>query len=150
LKDFPSTCHFGASLCDVFIEIQKQWIIYTTGEPTMKYLLLMYANESEAPQSPEELEAVASAWYAYMGEGKAAGVLLSNNGLEPGASATTLRIRNGKSLITDGPFAETHEQLGGYSLLDCKDLDEAIRWAEKIPTAKYGSVEIRPLWSPTQ
>jgi hypothetical protein len=51
-------------------------------------------------------------------------------------------------MITDGPFAETHEQLGGYFLVDCEDLDEAIRWAEKIPMAKYGSIEIRPLWSP--
>jgi hypothetical protein len=117
----------------------------------MKYLLLMYADESIGSKySEEELHAVAHAWNAYMQEAKAAGVLLSNSGLEPGATATTVRIRNDKTLITDGPFAETHEQLGGYSLLDCKDLDEAIRWAEKIPTAKYGSVEIRPLWSPGQ
>jgi hypothetical protein len=117
----------------------------------MKYLLLMYADESIGSKySEEELRAVAHAWNAYMQDAKAAGVLLSNSGVEPGATATTVRIRNDKTLITDGPFAETHEQLGGYSLLDCKDLDEAIRWAEKIPTAKYGSVEIRPLWSPGQ
>lgn len=114
----------------------------------MKYLLLMYANESEAPKTPEELQALAPAWYAYMADAKAAGVLLENNGVEPGTMATTVRIRNGKTLTTDGPFAETHEQLGGYSLLDCKDLDEAIRWAAKIPTAQYGSIEIRPLWTP--
>ena len=116
----------------------------------MKYLLLMYANESEAPKSPEELKAIADAWYVYMEEAKAAGVLLSNGGLEPSATATTVRIRDGKTLITDGPFAETHEQVGGYSLLDCKDLDDAIRWAERIPTAMYGSVQICPLWSPKQ
>ena len=116
----------------------------------MKYLVLMYANESEAPQTQEELQALAPAWYAYMQEAQAAGVLLSNGGVEPGASATTVRVRNGKPLITDGPFAETHEQLGGYSLIECKDLDEAIRWAEKIPTVKYGSIEIRPLWAPNQ
>jgi hypothetical protein len=114
----------------------------------MKYLLLMYANESEAPKTPEELQAVARAWYAYMEDAKAAGVLLSNGGVAPSTNATTVRIRNGKTLTTDGPFAETHEQLGGYSLLECKDLDEAIRWAEKIPTVKYGSIEISPLWSP--
>ena len=76
-------------------------------------------------------------------------MLLSNNSLSPVADATTVRVRDGKTLTTDGPFAETHEQLGGYYLLDCKDLDEAIAWAEKIPTAKYGSIEIRPLnvWS---
>ena len=90
------------------------------------------------------------AWTDYMREANAAGVLLSNGGVVPDGSATTLRIRDGKTLITDGPFAETHEQLGGYSLLECENLDEAIRWAEKIPTAKYGSIEIRPLWSPNQ
>ena len=115
----------------------------------MKYMLLMYANESEAPKTPEEYQAVAQAWYGFKEEVTAAGVLLSNNGLSPVADATTVRVRNGKTLSTDGPFAETHEQLGGYYLLDCKDLDEAIAWAEKIPVAKYGSVEIRPLnqWS---
>jgi hypothetical protein len=62
----------------------------------------------------------------------------------PVTDATTVRVRNGKTLITDGPFAETHEQLGGYYLLDCKDLDEAIGWAAMIPSAKYGSIEVRP------
>ena len=114
----------------------------------MKYLLLMYANESEAPKTPEELQALAPAWYAYMGDAKAAGVLLDNGGLEPGSTATTVRIRNGKTLTTDGPCAETHEQLGGYSVIECKDLDAAIGWAAKIPTAKYGSIEVRPLWAP--
>ncbi len=71
-----------------------------------------------------------------MQEAQAAGVLLSNGGVAPGANATTVRVRNGKPLITDGPFAETHEQLGGYSVIECKDLDEAMRWAEKIPTVK--------------
>ena len=115
----------------------------------MKYLLLMYANESEAPKTPQEYQAVAQAWTNLGQELSAAGVLLGNNGLSPTTDATTVRVRDGKRLITDGPFAETHEQLGGYYLVNCKDLDEAIRWAEKIPTAKYGSVEIRPLnqWS---
>jgi hypothetical protein len=112
----------------------------------MKYLLLMYANESEGPKDPDEIKAVQAAWYAYMQEAEAKGVLLSNNGLGPVAEATTVRVRDGKTLTTDGPFAETHEQLGGYSILECKDLDEAIAWATKIPTARYGSVEIRVLW----
>ena len=114
----------------------------------MKYLVLMYANESEAPQTQEELQALQPAWYAYMQEAQAAGALLSNGGVAPGANATTVRVRNGKPLITDGPFAETHEQLGGYSVIECKDLDEALRWAEKIPTVKYGSIQICPLWAP--
>jgi hypothetical protein len=81
-----------------------------------------------------------------MKEAKEAGVLLSSTGLSPIANATTVRVRAGEILSTDGPFAETHEQLGGFFLIDCKDLDEAIRWAAKVPHAKYGSVEIRPLW----
>ena len=115
----------------------------------MKYMLLLYADESKAPKTPEEQQAVAQAWYGFGEEAKAAGVLLSNNGLDPVANATTVRVRDGKALITDGPFGETHEQLGGYYLFDCKDLDEALRWAAKIPTAKYGSIEVRPLnqWS---
>jgi hypothetical protein len=115
----------------------------------MKYMLLLYADESKAPQTPEEYQAVAQAWYSFNEEAKAAGVLLSNNGLDPITTATTVQVRKHKTSITDGPFAETHEQLGGYYLFDCKDLDEAIRWAEKIPTATYGSIEVRPLnrWS---
>jgi hypothetical protein len=115
----------------------------------MKYMLLMYAEESKEPQTPEERKAhVPENWYALLEEMKAAGVLVSNTGLSPVANATTLRVREGKALITDGPFAETHEQLGGFFLLDCKDLDEALRWAAKIPSAMLGSIEVRPLWSP--
>jgi hypothetical protein len=117
----------------------------------MKYMLLMYWNEAEVPQNmaPEEFQAVAKSWYDFGEEAKAAGVWVGNNGLCGVADATTVRVRDGKTLITDGPFAETHEQLGGYYLLDCKDLDEALVWAAKIPAAKNGSVEIRPLnqWS---
>lgn len=114
----------------------------------MKYVMLMYANPSAGPQSQEELEASQSAWYAVMNEGNKAGVLLANEGVAPGSDPTTLRIRDGKSVVTDGPFAETHEQFGGYFVFDCENLDEAIKWAGKIPTATYGSIEIRPLWSP--
>lgn len=116
----------------------------------MKYMLLMYASESEEPKTPEEYQAIAQAFTNLRQELSAAKVLLSSNGVDPIANATTVRVREGKTLITDGPFAETHEQLGGYFVLDCKDLDEAIRWAEKIPTAQYGSIEIRPLWSPNK
>ena len=77
----------------------------------------------------------------------AAGVLESTGGLPAGA-ATTIRVRDSKTLITDGPFAETHEQLGGYFLLNCENLDEAIAWAAKIPFADDGAIEIRPLWTP--
>ncbi len=116
----------------------------------MKYMLLMYAHESKVPPTLEEIQAAAPVWSALAEEMKSAGVWLSNSGLSSVVNATTVRVRDGKTLITDGPFAETHEQLGGYFLLECKELDEALRWAEKIPTAKYGSIEIRPLWSPKQ
>jgi hypothetical protein len=115
----------------------------------MKYLLLMYADESIGSNySQEESQAAAKTWAEFRREISASGELISSGGITPVATVTTVRVRNDKTLITDGPFAETHEQLGGYFLVDCKDLDEAIRWAEKIPTAQYGSIEIRPLWSP--
>ncbi len=113
----------------------------------VKYMLLDYADTSAAPQySPEQARAAIQAWLDYVKEGKAAGVLVHNEALRPVTDATTVRIRNGKTLTSDGPFAETHEQLGGIFLLNCKDLDEAIAWTEKSPGAKYGSVEIRPVW----
>jgi hypothetical protein len=109
-------------------------------------MLLIYANASEVPEyTPEERQAALQAWFAYRNEAEAAGVLVSNDGLQPVSDATTVRVRNGKTLTTDGPFAETHEQLGGYFMLDCKDLDEAIGWAAKNPGAKFGSIEIRPV-----
>jgi hypothetical protein len=115
----------------------------------MKYLLLMYADESIGSNySKEELQEAGKIWAEFRKEMSASGVLISSSGVTPGTSVTTVRVRNDKTMLTDGPFAETHEQLGGYFLVDCQDLDEAIRWAEKIPTAKYGSIEIRPLWSP--
>jgi len=116
----------------------------------MKYMLLMYVAESNVPSTTEARQAIAPVvWQTLMKDMEAAGVYRSSNGLSPVANATTARVREGKTLITDGPFAETHEQLGGFFLLDCKDLDEAIRWAERIPHAKYGSIEVRPLWSET-
>lgn len=112
----------------------------------MKYMLLMYAKESAITISPEEQKAVMQEWAEFRAEIKASGVMVDSNGFLSVEDATTVRVRDGKTLITDGPFAETHEQLGGYFLLDCKDLDEAIAWAEKIPSAKLGSIEIRPLY----
>jgi hypothetical protein len=112
----------------------------------MKYMMLIYANQSETPEfTPEERKAAAQAWFAFNAEAEAAGVLLYNDGLAPVTQATTVRVRNGETLISDGPFAETHEHLGGYYMLECKDLDEAISWAAKIPGARFGSIEIRPV-----
>jgi hypothetical protein len=118
----------------------------------MKYYLLMYSNADKAPQyTPEQQREVYQAWQDYEKELKAAGVFLANDGLRPIADATTVRVRDGKTLITDGPFAETHEQFGGYYLLNCKDLDEALAWASKLAgllsVADIGSVEVRPTWN---
>lgn len=115
----------------------------------MKYMLLLYAPESPAPETSVEAPAVAPpVWSALAEAMHAAGAYQASAGLSSVANATTVRIRDRRTLISDGPFAETHEQLGGFFVLDCQDLDEAIRWAEQIPTAQYGSIEIRPLWSP--
>jgi hypothetical protein len=109
----------------------------------MEYLCLIYESENEAEAHPDLLQE-----YGAFGEEVASkGVMRGGNRLRPASTATTVRIRNGKTATTDGPFAETKEQLGGYFLLDCKDLDEAIAYAAKIPSAKYGSIEVRPIWA---
>jgi hypothetical protein len=117
----------------------------------MKYMLLQFANPSDAPQfTPEERQAGRQEWFALLAEMKAAGVYLHNYGLDPVTDATTIRVRDGKPVVTDGPFAETQERLGGYFMLDCQDLDEAMRWAAKIPYARNGAVEIRRVITYTQ
>lgn len=113
----------------------------------MKYMMLIYSNPAAQPQyTPEEYKAVAAEWQSVVRDAEAAGILISTSGLSPVTDATSVRVRDGKTLIADGPFAETHEHLGGYFLLDCKDLDEAVEWAARIPGVKYGTIEIRPLY----
>lgn len=112
----------------------------------MKYMLLMYSKVGTLDITPEEQQALAQDWGKFINEATAAGALMSTNGFVDPANATTLRVRDGKRVVSDGPFAETHEALGGYALIDCQDLDEALHWAELIPTARYGGVEIRPLY----
>src|SRR5689334_3883687 len=112
----------------------------------MRYLLTIYADESRyATMTPEDSARLMADYGAFGEEAQAAGVLLGGEGLQPTATATTVRVRDGETLFTDGPFAETREQLGGYYLLECADLDEAARWAAKIPGARTGSVEVRPV-----
>jgi hypothetical protein len=116
------------------------------GNKTMKYMCLIYDNEKRlADMSPEQMQALGAEYFAFTDEVKKAGVFVAGDALQPTSSATTVRVRSGKPLHTDGPFAETKEQLGGYYILDCKDLDEALRWAAKIPDARNGSVEVRPI-----
>lgn len=112
----------------------------------MRYLLMIYDNEAAAATMSEaEQQAELNAYWTFTNEVNAAGVYKGGEALQPIATATTVRVRNGKTMTTDGPFAETKEQLGGYYLLDCKNLDEAIAWAAKIPGAAKGSVEVRPI-----
>jgi hypothetical protein len=112
----------------------------------MRYLLLIYSDEkADANASKEEIDAWMAEYVAYTEAMKQAGVRLAGEALQPTATATTVRVKNGKKFTTHGPFAETKEQLGGYYLLDCKNLDEAIEWAAKCPGARVGSVEVRPL-----
>jgi hypothetical protein len=112
----------------------------------VKYLLTIYIDESRyATMTPEDSGRLMSDYGEFGRQAQEAGVLLGGEGLQPTATATTVRVRDGETLFTDGPFAETREQLGGYYLLDCADLDEATRWAAKIPDARTGAVEVRPV-----
>jgi hypothetical protein len=112
----------------------------------MQYLLTIYADESLwTNASPEDVDRTMAAYGALGEEMKAAGVILGGEGLQPTSTATSVQVRDGETITTDGPFAETREQLGGYYLIDVKDLDEAIRWAAKIPDAAHGTVEVRPV-----
>jgi hypothetical protein len=110
----------------------------------MKYIALIYGNEAGGASMTQEQIAVE--YQAYDAFGKsAASAIVGAEQLRPTSDATTVRVRDGKTLTTDGPFAETKEQLGGYYVFDCKNLDEAIALAAKIPGAQRGSVEVRPL-----
>lgn len=112
----------------------------------MKYMLLLRGDEGQwADTPPEELAAQMTQWEVYTDELTKAGAFVSGEGLQPSPTSTTLRVEDGERILTDGPFAETKEQIGGFYVIDCKDLDEAIEWAAKTPTAQRGSIEIRPI-----
>jgi hypothetical protein len=112
----------------------------------MRYLLLIYGPEPTEQAAPEEQAATMQAYGAFTEHVKARGAYLGGEALEPTPTATTVRVRDGQTLTTDGPFAETKEALGGYYLVEAKDLDEAIEYAAGIPGAKLGSIEVRPIW----
>ncbi len=112
----------------------------------MQYMLLIYTNEAEmAGQGAEDKQRMFAEYGEFTKSIVASGHFKAGDPLQPTSTATTVRIRNGKQLVTDGPFAETREQLGGYYLIEAKDLDEARGLAARIPGAKYGSIEVRPL-----
>lgn len=115
----------------------------------MQYILLIYSQESkdaERASDPERMQRVLSDYRAFNAATTEAGVFVAGDALTKTDTATTLRMKDGKVMHTDGPFAETKEQLGGYYLLDCKDLDEALTWAAKCPAVAHGqTVEVRPV-----
>jgi hypothetical protein len=114
----------------------------------MQYLLLIYGPEADFSQvTPEEMEVEMKAWFAYTDFLKDKGWYVGGEALQPVATATTVRERDGKLVTTDGPFAETKEQLGGYYLVDCPNLDDAIEAASRIPSVSRGSIEVRPIQS---
>lgn len=112
----------------------------------MKYIFLIYDNEKTwLSLSEAEQGQVFAAHMAFTEAAQKAGKMVGGEALEPTRSATTVRVQSGKPIHTDGPFAETKEQLGGYYILDCNDLDDALAWASKLPEAKTGSIEVRPV-----
>ncbi len=112
----------------------------------MKYLCLIYDEEKKLESMPKsEGEAFMGEYFAFTEGIKQTGHYLGGNALQPVQTATTVRVRNGKVSATDGPFAETQEQLGGYYLIEARDLDEAIQVAARIPSSRIGSIEVRPI-----
>jgi hypothetical protein len=112
----------------------------------VRYMLLIYVDPEAAPATgTPERDAEIPRWVAVTEELQAAGALLGGDPLEGGETATTVRVRGGQQLTTDGPFAETKELLGGYYMIDVDDLDQALAWAAKMPNISYGSVEVRPI-----
>ena len=107
----------------------------------MRYLLLIYENEN----NPTPDEAEMAKWFAYTEALREAGIHLAGEALHPTSAATTVRVKSGDTVATDGPFAETREQLGGFYMIEADDLDVAIEWAAKMPNAHKGSIEIRPI-----
>jgi len=113
----------------------------------MQYLLLIYDEESALTRmSADQHGQMMKDYGAFTEELQAAGRMLAGDALDSVSTATSVRVREGKTLTTDGPFAETKEQLGGYYLIEADDLDEAMGWAAKIPSAKWGTVEVRPIF----
>ncbi|MGE5133270.1 MAG: YciI family protein [Gemmatimonadota bacterium] len=110
----------------------------------MKYLFLLYGKPLPEPGTPEAAGLLAT-WGEATGKMRAAGVLIDCAPVQPASASTTVRVRDGETLITDGPAAEIKEQFGGFTLIECEDLDAALRWAAAIPTAADGAVEVRPV-----
>jgi hypothetical protein len=112
----------------------------------MQYMLLIYDSEADGKKRPDAVrQQMFQDYGTFTREIAQAGKLKAGDPLESSSTATTVRVRDGKTVVTDGPFAETKEQLGGYYMVEAKDLDEAISIAAKIPSSKFGSIEVRPV-----
>jgi hypothetical protein len=112
----------------------------------MQYMLLIYSPPSDWQSLPaEQRQAVMEAYGSFTEELQASGKLVAGDALQPISTATSVRVRDGETLTTDGPFAETKEVLGGYYLIDVETLDEALDWGAKIPGAQFGTIEVRPV-----
>jgi hypothetical protein len=133
IKKFPRGCRFRNIPFDLGVEVEK----------SMKYMLLVYLDENSLSEAEYAQCYQDSAQLAC--DLQTTGKYLASGPLHRTTTATSVRVRAGKRLVTDGPFAETREQLGGYYLIDAQDLDEALKIAERIPAAKHGTVEIRPV-----
>jgi hypothetical protein len=115
------------------------------GGIAVNYLLLIYSEEPNEAPSPEVMDQVMGEYWEFEKAVADAGVKVGGAALQPSQTATTVRLKNGERVVTDGPFAETREVLGGYYLLDVPDLDAALDWAARCPGVKYGSMEVRPV-----
>ena len=112
----------------------------------MQYLALIHSDEEAwSALSEQDVKDVMEGYYAFSREGAEAGVIQGGSELGPSTTATTVRVRNDETLVTDGPFVELKEALGGYFVLECETIDEACTWAAKIPGAKHGAIEVRPI-----
>jgi hypothetical protein len=117
-------------------------------ETTMKYMLLIYGDEEKMRAIPkEDANKMMPAYAAYTEALKKAGVILGGERLQFSSTATTVRIRDGKSKVLNGPYAEAKEQLGGFYMIDVPDLDAALSWASRCPGASHGTIEVRPVWA---
>ena len=112
----------------------------------MQYLLMIVGDKELVDKAhAEDMQTMMGAFMAYTRAMKEAGVMIAGDPLQPASTATTVRVRDGKTQVLDGPFAESKEQLGGYYLIDVPDLDTALSWAERCPGAAYGAIEVRPI-----
>jgi hypothetical protein len=115
----------------------------------MQYALLIYSEPPQSEPSPEQMKQVTDAYNVFTKALVDGGAMRGGEALQDGKTATTVRNRDGKTLVTDGPFAETKEEFGGYYIVEAASLDEALKWAAQCPGANWGSIEVRPVWETT-